>query len=78
MKLLEEGVEALEQWMHQDGRTNPEISYWVPKYILLRGQRTMAELGPMSASMQQAAASQDMIGWCKFMEGKMSTKIASI
>jgi hypothetical protein len=64
--------------MHQDGRTNPEISYWVPKYILLRGQRTMAELGPMSASMQRAASSQDMIDWCEFMEGKVSTKIASI
>ena len=24
-KLLAEGVEALEQWMHQDGRTNSEI-----------------------------------------------------
>ena len=56
-------MEALEQWMHQDGRTNPEKAYLVPKYILLQGQQTMAGLGPMSASMQQAAASQDMI-WC--------------
>ena len=47
-------------------------------YILLRGQRTMTGLGPMSASIRQAAASQDMIGWREFMEGKVSTKIADI
>ena len=45
-RLLEEGVEALEEWMHQDGRTNPELVYWVPKYVLLRGQRSMCGLGP--------------------------------
>jgi hypothetical protein len=78
MKLLVEGMEALEQWMHQDGQTNQEIVYWRPKYILLRGQQTMADLGSMSASMQQAAVSQGAISWCKFTEDKVSTKIASI
>ena len=38
----------------------------------------MVELEPMSAFMQQAATSQGMIGWRKFMEGKVTTKIASI
>ena len=71
-------MEASEEWMHQDGRTNPEVAHWVTKYVLLRGQRTMTSRGPMSTSMKQAAASQDMIGWHKFMEGKVSTKIAAI
>ena len=71
-------MEALEEWMHQDGRTNPELAYWVPKYVLLRGQRAMRSLGPMSVSMHQAAASQDMIGWHEFMEGKVSKRIANI
>ena len=68
----------MEQRIHQDGRTNPEIAYWVLKYILLQGQHDMTEIGLMFVSMQPAAASQDMIGWYKFMEGKVSTKIASI
>ena len=56
-KLLEEIVELLEQWLGQDARTDAEIAYWIPKYILFRGQRTMASLGPMSASMRRAAQS---------------------
>ena len=60
--LLEEGVEAFEKWMQQDERTNLEVAYWVPTYIILQGQQTMTSLGPMFASMEQAVASQDMIG----------------
>ena len=61
-KLLEEGMELLEQWLSQDACTDAEIAYWIPKYILFRGQRPMASLGPMSASMLRAAQSQDQIG----------------
>ena len=32
----------------------------------------------MSTTTKQAAASQDMIGWHEFMEGKVSSKIAAI
>jgi hypothetical protein len=38
----------------------------------------MVGLGPLSASVQLAAVSQDMIWWRKFIEGKVSTKIAVI
>jgi hypothetical protein len=64
--------------MHQDRQTSLEIAYWIPKHILLQGQRTLIDLGPMSASMQQVATSQDTIGWCEFMANKVSTNIASI
>ena len=65
-KLPEEGVELLEQWLGQDACTNSELAYWIPKYILFQGQHLMASLGPMLASMLQAAQSQDLIGWPEF------------
>ena len=77
-KLLEEGVQLLHQRQGQDARTNSELVYWIPKYILFRGQRPMASLGPMSARMLRAAQSQDLIGWREFMEGKISKEIAAI
>ena len=77
-KLLEEGVEQLTTWLHEDSRTNTELAYWIPKYVIFRGQRLMATLGPMSHAMRQAAISQDEIGWRQFTEGKVSKDFASI
>ena len=77
-RLLTEGVEELHEWLTQDGKTNEELSYWIPKYILLRGQRTWESLGGMSSAMHRVAASQDKIGWREFMEGKISKEIVSI
>jgi hypothetical protein len=48
------------------------------KYILFRGTRPMASLGPMSNIMHRAVLSQDAIGWREFMEGKVSKEIAAI
>jgi hypothetical protein len=30
--LLIDAVEDLKNWMETDGKTDPEIIYWVPKY----------------------------------------------
>jgi hypothetical protein len=38
----------------------------------------LATLWPMSAALQEAAESQDMIGWIEFLHGKVSTKFWSI
>jgi hypothetical protein len=76
--LLLEGVTDLEEWMYQDYRTNQELTYWLPKYILMRGQCTLESLGDMSPSMRCAAISQDKSGWREFMEGKISVKIVAI
>ena len=75
-KLLTEDVEHLSTWLQGDGRTNYELAYWIPKYILFRGTRPMATLGPMSHAMHQAAISQDEIGWREFTEGKVTKEIA--
>ena len=74
-QLLTDGVETLEKWLHQDNRTDSELAFYLPKYILFRGRRRFASLGPMSAACLAAAKSQDKIGWRAFMEGKISKEI---
>jgi hypothetical protein len=34
-KLLVENVDDLTTWMSRDNQTDPEILYWIPKYILM-------------------------------------------
>ena len=73
--LLKECVDELSKWLQTDGFTDPELAYWIPKYILCRGTVSfsdMGNLGPMSSSLRILAASQDIIGWREFMEGKIS------
>ena len=36
-RLLVEMSQSLEAWMHKDGKTDPEVAYWVSKYIEARG-----------------------------------------
>ena len=50
-RLLEENVSELEGWLHRDGKTDPEIAFWICKYILGRGETRFAELGQMSPDM---------------------------
>ena len=71
-QLFREGVERLSRWMNEDNRTDPEVAYWFPKYLLLRGSVRMADLGPMSPAFEKAARSQDMIGWRETTEGMLS------
>jgi hypothetical protein len=59
--------------MARDNQTDPEILYWIPKYILMRGDRPLLVMGFMSPQFKALAASQDLIGWRDFMEGHIST-----
>ena len=76
--LLESSTDDLARWMAQDEKTDPEITYWVPKYIRGRGSLKFSELGPMSSKMAALAASQDLIGWRNFTEGRISHHFFSI
>ena len=71
-RLLNEMTKSLEEWMHRDGKTDPEIAYWVGKYIEARGAVRFQDLGIMSPMMRKLAVEQDLIGWREFMEGMMS------
>jgi hypothetical protein len=64
--------------METDGKTYPEIIYWVPKYLLMRDDKPFSQLGYMSEKMRVLAESQDKIGWKNFMEGYISTQFYNI
>jgi hypothetical protein len=55
--------------MSQDNKTDPEILYWIPKYILMRGDKPLPMMGFMSPQFKALANSQDLIGWRDFTEG---------
>jgi hypothetical protein len=77
-KLLIENVNKLTEWMAQDNRTNPEILYWIPKYILMRRDKPLSEMGTMSPQFKALACSQDLIGWGDFTKGYISTHFYEI
>jgi hypothetical protein len=56
-RLLIENVDELEKWMETDGCTDPELIYWIPKYILMRNDKPFSHMGHMSAKMQALAES---------------------
>ncbi len=68
-KLLTETVNELTKRMAQDDRTDPEILYWIPKFILMRGNKPFSEMGTMSHQFRALAKSQDLIGWRDFTKG---------
>ena len=46
--LLAETTEDLCDWLNQEQLTDLELAYWIPKYILMRGDKPFASLGTMS------------------------------
>ncbi len=61
-RLLIESVNELTEWMARDNKIYPEILYWIPKYILMRGFKSLLDLGIMSPQFKALAHSQDLIG----------------
>ena len=78
--LFKEGVAKLGTWMHQNDRTDLELTYWIEKYLLFRGTRSftalVAEDGFALIDIRVAAIGQDLIGWTEFLHGKVSVEIA--
>jgi hypothetical protein len=68
-QLLIKNTDNLERWLERDGIMNPGLSYWIPKYILMWGDKPDAEFGAMSHRMKALAKSQDITGYHNFMEG---------
>ncbi len=46
--LLINNVDDLTKWLKKDGITAPKIVYWIPKYILMRNNKSFLQLGYMS------------------------------
>ena len=68
-KLFLDTTDELEAWLNRDEKTEPELAYWIPKYILMRGTTNILDMGLMSPQMRRLAKSQDKIGWRNFIEG---------
>ena len=73
MRLLADTTDKFSKWLTQDYLTYLELAYWIPKNILMRGDKPFASLGTMSPKMRALAASQDKIGWRNFMDGCIFT-----
>jgi hypothetical protein len=57
-QLLINNTDELGQWLERDGITDPKLAYWIPKYILMRGDKPFADLEAMSPGMKALARSQ--------------------
>ena len=74
--LFKERVKKLSAWLHKYDRTDPELSYWIEKYLLFLGTRSFASL--VKEGKFGSQTSLDLIGWTKFLHGKVSVEIGSI
>ena len=70
--LLIDNADELEKWLEKDGSTDQELAYWIPKYILMLGDKPFEDMGAMTPRMKALAQSQDKIGYRNFMEGYIS------
>jgi hypothetical protein len=76
--LLIDNVDKLEKWLEKDGSTDQELAYWIPKYILMWGNKPFADMGAMTPRMKALAQSQDRIGYRNFMERNISINFFEI
>jgi hypothetical protein len=76
--LFRESVASLVNWMHEHNCTDAELAYWIEKYLIFCGTKTLTHLvwDQGSNQIRDAAASQDEIGWVEFLHGKVSVAIA--
>ena len=64
--------------MVPNGKTDPKLIYWIPKFILMQNNKPFSQLGYMSNKMPALAESQDKIGWRNFTEGYISSHFYNI
>ena len=76
-RLFNEMADKLEEWLN-DNYAHPELAYWIPRYIKLRGTHRLGTFHQLSPEMSRVAASQDLIPWKDFMEGKLSKEIFNL
>ena len=68
--LLKDEVVDLERWMHNNNTSN-KISFWIPKYILLRNTCVLSSFPNLPEKLKPFAAEQYAIGWREFTEGRI-------
>jgi hypothetical protein len=58
-----DNLDKLTKWLETDRITDPELLYWISKYVLMRYDKPFSQLGHMTPRMHTLAESQDKIGW---------------
>ncbi len=80
--LLKDSISNLVTWMHNHNQMDPELAFWIKKYLLFHGTRSFSSLveegGPATPLVSTAAASQDLIGWVEFLHGEVSVEFRTI
>jgi hypothetical protein len=67
--LVDNGGAKQVPWIGTNNRTDPELAYWIPKYILMRGDKPFPMMGYMSPPKIKALVeSQDLTRWCNFTQ----------
>jgi hypothetical protein len=71
-------VDLLESWL-EEADTEPNLLDCIAEYAYSRGGRTMVEICyGLGEPSQRMARDQDKIGWRRFMEGMICTKVCNI
>ena len=76
-RLLYEMTDDLQTWL-DTSYAHTELAYWLPRYIKLRGTRSLTSFPLESREMMNVATALDAIGWVNFMEGKLPKALFSM
>jgi hypothetical protein len=80
--LFKDSISNLVIWMHDHNRTDPELAFWIKKYLLFCSTRSFSSLveegGPATPLVSTAVSSQDLIGWVEFLHRKVSVEFRTI
>jgi hypothetical protein len=71
-QLLIDTVNELTKWMAKDSITNPKILYWIPKYILMRGDKPCSQMGVLCL-----LSSRHLLTARTSLDGGISPKVIS-
>jgi hypothetical protein len=73
--LFKDSICTLVSWMHKQDRMDPKLAFWIEKYLLFWGTRSLVgEGGPATPLVSTAVSNQDLIGWVEFLNGKVSVE----
>jgi hypothetical protein len=76
--LLHQSIELVDAWMKENG-TDTRLRTCLIWFAHGRGGATMQEVvGDRTGQYQRLAASMDLIGWRRFMEGMISVEVIAI
>jgi hypothetical protein len=59
IQLLIKNTDELGKWLERDDITDSELSYWITKYMLMRGDKPFAEMGVMPPRMPHEGTSSE-------------------